>query len=204
MKHNNHGFTLLELIVSFAILAVLVLAVMGFMSAGTGTYRSVSTETTLQYNSQLTLAQMQSYLLNCNGGACFDTGTETLYLLDKDDAGGYTLLSFQQKDGKLYYNTQPVTVGGDGKTLSYYTTEDAASYQPDFMADGVSAFGVTFETTYDAETKMTYAVRAAASLSLENSGRAFTGQQETALRNPVVYAGDLVTMLKLSIFGIAA
>ena len=55
MKNNHRGFTLLELIVSFAILSVLVLVVVGFMSAGAGTYRSVSTETTLQYNSQLTL-----------------------------------------------------------------------------------------------------------------------------------------------------
>lgn len=203
MKRNNRGFTLLELIISFAILAILVLVVMGFMTAGAGTYRSVSTESTLQYNSQLTLSQMQSSIINCNGGACFDTGTETLYLLNRDEAGNYTLLSFQRKDDKLYYNSQSVTVGPDGKTLSYYTTEDSASYQPDYMADGVGGFTVTFETAYDAETKMTYAVRTAASLTLENGGRTFTGTQETALRNSVITAGDLSTMLKLAILGTA-
>ncbi|MEG1633683.1 MAG: type II secretion system protein [Oscillospiraceae bacterium] len=88
MKDDNRGFSLVELIVSLAILSIIIVAVGGFLSAGSGAYRSVSANVSLQIESQLAMNQIKDYAVDCNGGICF--AGNTLYILNQDADGSYT------------------------------------------------------------------------------------------------------------------
>jgi len=107
-QRKNQGFTLVELIVASAIMGIVALASAGFLSAGARTYRSVNYSLRLQYESQLTMAQLQEYLIDCNGGIVWD-GTD-LYVLNvsadaPSDASVGTLHCFRYShtDQTLYY-----------------------------------------------------------------------------------------------------
>ena len=72
MKRNNRGFTLVELIVSIAILGIIAVAVSSFLLAGTRSYTKVNYAVRLQYETQLAMNQIQSYVMNCSRGIAWD------------------------------------------------------------------------------------------------------------------------------------
>ena len=49
MRNNDHGFTLVELIVSIALLGIIAVAAAGFLVTGTRTYTNVNYSVRLQY-----------------------------------------------------------------------------------------------------------------------------------------------------------
>jgi hypothetical protein len=169
------------------------------MGTGANTYRSVSSETAIQYESQLTLGQLQEYLIDCNGGVCFDSGNDVLYVLSADDSG-YTLHTFDLNGEEIYYNMQPVTIAPDSTSLDYYTI-DSALYDPDLMSQNVTGFDVGFDDYFDGT--LTIATSANVTISLSMSGRNYTADQQIAFRNAVVCTldGDVESMAELVIFG---
>ncbi|MGI5970424.1 MAG: type II secretion system protein [Oscillospiraceae bacterium] len=199
MVKNNKGFTLLELIISFAILAVVSASVLGFMGAGANIFRSVSSEAAIQYESQLTLAQLQEYVIDCNGGVFFDAGEKALFTLDTDGTS-YTMQIFKLDGDELFFDRQDVVIGEDGSSLSYSSIGSAA-YSPDLMASNITDFNVGFERFYDSGNGRYIATRAVVTLTLGIGGRDFTGTQEIAFRNSVIYADSLDNMLNKVIFG---
>ena len=82
MRKNNRGFTLVELIVSTAILGIIAVAASAFMVTGTRTYSSLNYTVRLQYEAQLAMAQLQEYTIDCTDGIAWDATEQTLYELD--------------------------------------------------------------------------------------------------------------------------
>ncbi|MEG1848279.1 MAG: prepilin-type N-terminal cleavage/methylation domain-containing protein [Lachnospiraceae bacterium] len=68
---RNKGFTLIELVVSIAILGVVGLAVMGFMTTGSRTYTNVNEEVDLQYEAQLSVNQLRDLIIDANRGVAY-------------------------------------------------------------------------------------------------------------------------------------
>ena len=200
MKTNNKGFSLLELIISFAIMSVVSIVVLGFMGTGANTYRSVSSETAIQYESQLTLGQLQEYLIDCNGGVCFDTANDALYVLNVDDPDTptYTLHTFRLAGNEIGYNVQPVTITAPDDTLNF---DRIGTMSFDLMSQSVTGFDVGFDAYSDGS--LTIATSANVTISLGMSGRSYTADQEIAFRNAVVCTldGDVESMAELVIFG---
>ena len=83
LRKNNRGVTLVELIVSTAILTIVALAASAFMIAGTRTYSSVSYSVRLQYEAQIAMAQLQEYTVDCTDGIAWDGST--LYIVNGTD-----------------------------------------------------------------------------------------------------------------------
>ena len=65
---NNRGFTLIELIVSIAILAVVMVAALGFMGTGANLYTRNSIQIGLQNASEQALTQMDQEILDADTG----------------------------------------------------------------------------------------------------------------------------------------
>ncbi len=180
MKYDNKGLTLLELLISVGILTIVSAMILGFLTSGAHTSRSVSFEAKLQYESQMAMAQLQEYLIDCNGGVCFDASTKTLYIVNvEEDAGGnlsYTLQTVQLQNDSLVYDKQAI----DTQHSPGYYTIDSSSYQPDIMASYVSQFSVSATTSASSSLS-----RAKVTLGFSGGGRAYETSQDIALRNPV-------------------
>jgi len=68
---KNQGFTLIEMIVSLAILAIVGLILVSFISISTKTFRSLNTEVDIQYESQLTVNQLKDLIMDSNRGITY-------------------------------------------------------------------------------------------------------------------------------------
>ena len=175
-KKNNRGFTLVELLVSLAILMVLSAAVLGFVSSASSSYSSIFSNVSLQFESQVVMAQVQEYLVDCNGGLCFaaDGGGSTLTVVDRDEDGCMAhVFRFDAASQELYYSKRnistdsgsPVMETGEEYYLSGRVTDFVVSLPPAGSADA-------------ADVTLSFAVR----------GRSYTGAQTVALRNSPVTA----------------
>ena len=90
-KMNDHGFTLVEVLVTVAILGIAIGAIGGFMVVGARSFSSTSSEVNLQYESQLAYNQLQDLIVDAQLGitqAQVVGGSETIIDADTlmDDA----------------------------------------------------------------------------------------------------------------------
>lgn len=200
---NNRGFTLIELIVSIAILAVVMVAALGFMGTGANLYTRNSIQIGLQNASEQALTQMDQEILDADTGLVWKAAddSEAPYLILVSRTGGtdstsYSVESyaFDKASGNLYYKKS-----GDTAVLS----GDVSGVVSDTMASGhVLAENVTDMTfTPFGEQDTTTGIRLARSvtieLTMEKRGLSYTGKQTTALRNRVLYAEDFSALSDL-------
>ena len=65
-KENNKGLTLIELLVALAIVSVVVSLAFGFIIHTIRIYTRGSNDSTVQNDAQLTMAQLESLIVNAN------------------------------------------------------------------------------------------------------------------------------------------
>lgn len=68
---NNKGFSLIELIISISIMVIVGSVVVGFLSVSSKSYRRISNEVDLQYESQLAVNQMKDLIMDANKGIAY-------------------------------------------------------------------------------------------------------------------------------------
>jgi len=168
---NNKGLTLIELIISLVIFAIVMTAAFSFMLAGTHSYEAVTDRLSLNLEAQLALNQLGDYVLDCNAGLSYSDGT--LYVVDYDDdgSGGHTAPVFQYRDGSLYYGKGSASLDSLGR---YTFTVTAV----DLLAEHVTAFSVT-PVSADGE----HISSAVLSLEFAKRAAAYSGEKIVALRN---------------------
>ncbi len=119
---NDGGFTLIELIISIAILAVVMVAALGFMGTGANLYTRNSIQIGLQNASEQALTQMDQEILDADTGLVWKAAddSEAPYLILVSRTGGtdstsYSVESyaFDKASGNLYYKKS-----GDTAVLS--------------------------------------------------------------------------------------
>ncbi len=180
MKNNHKCFSLVEMIISTAILGIVAVASLGFLASGSRGFSSVSGNVNLQYKSQLAMNNIQERIIDCNAGIYFNDATDTLYLLDSEtvpnaetgeDEAVYTTHIFRYDGTKnaVYYGECQASMEYTGE---YLFTDSA----PDLLTDGVSGFHVDMNGDAgisEATVTMTFFIR----------NKSFTGTQAIALRN---------------------
>ncbi len=121
-KNNNRGFTLIELIITVAIIAIFSGVILTFIGTGSNTYRSTSNSAKVQMEAQETADSLEDLIIDANysidyqsasGGAITNdidgdsgTGDKVLIICNKsnsgDDSSGNTGSGDSDSDGYRY------------------------------------------------------------------------------------------------------
>lgn len=135
MKENNKGFTLIELVITLAIVAILSLAAFSFAIVSSRTYQKQTKDVEVQYESQLAMNQIQELLIDAGKAvsysydsvspgtaAVIDTNmlesdssvptaaaTKELAIYNKDK---YYVIQWVKADERLYYYEYKYTPSG--------------------------------------------------------------------------------------------
>lgn len=179
MRESNRGFTLVELIVSVAILGIIMAAVGAFAVSGSRAYASVSSSVNLQVESQTAMNFVREYAVDCGDGICVAGGR--LYLLESR--------SVRQADGTYvttcYEHIFEKTDDGLAYTVRQLASDGAVAAQDSGLVSGdVTGFAAVLP---DGERAASVTV----TLSLARRGKTYAGTETLALRNsPRVYASE--------------
>jgi len=169
MKGNNKGVTLVELIVTIAIMGVIAVGIQGFTLTSAKLNSNMVSDVKLQYESQLVMANVQKHLINANK-AVFVEGNKLLMVSDTDaPEDDIKLLLFE--NNTLYYGEGSVREGSS-ITINIYK-----------LADHIKAFTVELIDTTDGENHPTKATQSNITLKMERNGEEYIGTQSVALRN---------------------
>ena len=181
-KPNNRGFSLIELVITAAILAVVTLTVSLMMSSGTGLYRSLNTMAGLQYQSQVCMAQLQEYSLDVNGGIARDGDTIYFTVYENETEGKVYRLTYDSTMQALLFDEGSVSVDPAGSELTYtYHSE------PVTLCGHVSDYRA--EINYGSDTG--FAESISLTLTLADRGKSYTVSQVFAFRNrPAIISAD--------------
>lgn len=98
MKKDNRGITLVELIVTMAVLAVASAAIYGLVIFASNQFNRQNKDVEVQQEAQLTMNQIQDYLIDASLGISYKVGGG--YVLDDS-----TLAADQDKMLTIYNNT---------------------------------------------------------------------------------------------------
>lgn len=128
MKGANKGFTLSELVVTMAVLAIVGGILIGFLTFSTNTYGKATQETDLQENAQIVLSQMNNYIVDADAtlkyyGVNGLGGSETLTELT-NDIGDATVY-----DGKRLEIYKRVSDGTTTETLTWKRADKEITYK---------------------------------------------------------------------------
>ncbi len=102
---NNKGFTMVELLVSIAILSFVITSLTVLMTTSSRTYANMFRTTNMQYESQIVMSQLQERIVDCNGGLAFDDAQDILYVVNINSDKTKTLHAFRLEQNKMLYGT---------------------------------------------------------------------------------------------------
>lgn len=198
-RRKNLGFTLIEMITAFAVLGVAVIAIGGFFVSASRSYAGTSSETSLQYEAQLALNQIESMLLDSSLGVNYNVITSTsetsdgynfvlndsaitnpvskvLYVFNVEgNAFNVTLLKWNAADKSIYYKKLPVDSAQTG--VSQIDVKGISGW--DLLAEGVENFSIDLS-----QYENTKNVHVDLSLNKKNKEYSTTGM--ITLRNDVL------------------
>ena len=188
---NNKGFSLIELVVVVAILAILGVAVFGFIFTGSHSYRGVSDEADLQYNAQLVINQVENMLIDSTKGVAYsctdEAGNKKQVLSDKEISGTP--------------NEKTLTIYSTGEVFNIIWKDKVLSLQKDNvdaggnvistgkmvrMADNVTFFAADITQAANSKVRLDFI--------FEAGDRIYKSVKNVSLRNTLVVNGDNTEM----------
>lgn len=88
MKSDNRGISLVELIASIAILALVSGAILGFFLFSTRQYHKGSSESTVQNEAQMVMGRLENLIINASDGVGTNAAGDVLYLFNHEVQNG--------------------------------------------------------------------------------------------------------------------
>ena len=193
----NKGFTLVELIVSMAIMIIVALAIIAFFSMSMRQYRANTNETNVQTESQLAWKRLESNILITSDGLWTPNENEIdLYNYNEDGTYPMTLTRIyftpnsprqENKDNYIYY--MEYGLDSDGTRTAITSESD-----PPVFASFVTAFTVKLYDKDGVEitdpTLGTRPVKAEVHIEYESNERTYESDNTVAIRNTLVASND--------------
>lgn len=88
MRADNRGISLVELIASIAILALVSGAILGFFLFSTRQYHKGSSESTVQNEAQMVIGRLENLIINASDGVGTNAAGDVLYLFNHEVENG--------------------------------------------------------------------------------------------------------------------
>lgn len=217
MRKNNKGFSLVELIVTFAIISIIGLAVFGFMSVSNRQFRTVSTDVGLQYDQQVVVNQIRDYILESSDAIFYDNDDQALYVfkqtdekvepdpLNPADPGiqykySVSKLRFDNPNGTKnpgdegYDDTLTGTIYVANKLMDTFNEADnpATAYKDDLAdANAEKILGSNVQSiTYDLTEALSHK-KVSFDITFYADGKSFKSHQVVSLRNTITNSDQL-------------
>ena len=176
LKKDNRGFTLVELIISLTIFAIVVTAALGFMVAGARTYGSVTGRLNLDLEAQLAMSQLNDYIIDCN--ACLYYSNDRLFVVNKNSNGTYTAYLYEYRSNhRIYFGTGTATYNSITKNFDCTVTAS------DLLAKDVTSFSVL-----PISSDTINVTSAVVTINFSNKYSSYNGKKTIALRNRTAIA----------------
>jgi prepilin-type N-terminal cleavage/methylation domain-containing protein len=174
---DNRGLSLVELLVSVAILSVVLIMAFGFVIVSTNQYHKGNRDANLSNETQLLVARLEDLLLNAGYVTVDASGSTTadelsVYEYVSDKEYRFTHIYPDSTDKKLYYQVSRYKQKADG---SWEWTDDA----PEVVSDYVDGFTVDLgNLTVDRSVSVT--------LDMVLKEKSYTTKNTFIFRNKVV------------------
>lgn len=213
-KICHKGFTLIELIVAFAILGVAALAIGGLFVTSARSYSNVNAETTLQKEAQLALNQIENMLIDSTLGVNYN------FVTDEADSSGFQFVKSDaeatgEAQSKILYafninESAPdhylaLLIKWDAATKTLYYKEVGGTISNsitvtsiditgtknngwDLLAEGVEQFAVDLND-YEKTNKVKI------TLQMKKQTKEYSTEGVIKLRNSVMINADSVTQI---------
>lgn len=148
---RNRGFSLVELMVTMAILSVVMVIAMSFMMTGSRSFTKGNADSTVQKEAELTVNQIEDMIIDLNGGVSMtDDGAKTelsMYHAEEDGSGNMvyskSAVRWDKSDKNVYCSKWDVSY--DSSTGVF--TDGAAEYADQLLAEHVTDFKVDLSDT---------------------------------------------------------
>lgn len=196
---NNKGLTLLEMIISVAILSIVIVTIMSFMVTGTKMFGASNNEIKLQQEAQMALSNVENRIIDTKRGVrCDDDGTQVILTVfnEKTGADAKEYIVWNRNDKKIYYASSAFDV-----TLNTFPTNEV-------LASNVENFNVVMRNTASAVTvtpnpsvtvqpsgsALKQQSKVEITIEVKEKGRTFTSQKVVTFRNNIVLgaSGDTI------------
>lgn len=180
----NKGFTLVELIIGVAILAIVTAAIAGFMVTGTKNYTNQNTEVMIQEEAQLAVNQMADIIIDAARSVSYkEVGEDKIFVVyngEEDEDGKVTERYPGEKNYYFYYRAEDREIAYTEFAVAYENPSEDGDSIDCLLAEDVSDFKVDLSML---ESKRTVGL----SVTIERRNKKYTANTNITIRNKILY-----------------
>lgn len=151
---RNKGLSLVELLITIAILSIVLVIAVSFMMTGSRSFTKGNADSTVQKEAELTVNQIEDMIIDINGGVfrTDDADKRELTMYHTEDDGTGTMLytksavTWNKSDNNLYCSKWKVNYDASTGTYVVDTTE-TKNYENQLLAEHVTSFDVDLSDT---------------------------------------------------------
>lgn len=176
-KRDHRGLTLIEMVITIAIIGIFATVVATFITSGSNMYRKVSTTAKLQTDMQTTVESIKNLLMDTDIGIVYTAGGQKAENdIDSTAAADKELKLYSAEDGNVQNRREDVLLWeADTQTLKYTS---GITQETSILAEHVTNFTADITKALDGKE-----VRFR--LTMENKGKELTQLCTVTLRNPL-------------------
>ena len=168
MRLKNKGYTLVELLLSIAVFAIVMVGIASIMSSTLKAYSSANIDVTVQEDCQIAANQIEELLCDASSISAYDPAVGWIF---KDDDGPYY-------DKAISY---------DGSTVILKELVSGAGYIPHTIAEDVTSFSID---NWKADSNVTVATEKAynqvvINMTMDKNGTTYSLKRNVYFRNDI-------------------